>query len=401
MAAVTTTHAVSNYEGLLYNTTPEDTPLLAMLGGLYGGEPIGSIHIPWQEHDLRSPDQRVAVEGADAPTPTYATRSPVHNVLQIIHETVDASYTKQATNRVLNAIGANHPNVASTGASNPVVDELSWQEIVRIKEIARDVEYSLIQGQFADPGNNSSERQTRGIEQATSTNVVDMGTTIATSTDVTGTAADEDIDVTAHGLSDGDEVYFTALTGGAGLELYRRYYVINSTTDDFNVSLTPGGSAVDFTSNITAGTLKQAGALTGASVVDLLQTVWENGGIMESETATLMANGFNKRGLTREFITDNNYREQSRNVGGLNVQTIETDFGRLNVVLNRHVKHNVIHVLSLEEMKVCWLATEKGKFFAEPLAKVGAYERKQLYGEFGLRYGNEKKHGKIVGLTTR
>jgi hypothetical protein len=30
------------------------------------------------------------------------------------------------------------------------------------------------------------------------------------------------------------------------------------------------------------------------------------------------------------------------------------------------------------------------------LAKTGASEKVQVYGEIGLRYGNERKHGKIV-----
>jgi hypothetical protein len=42
----------------------------------------------------------------------------------------------------------------------------------------------------------------------------------------------------------------------------------------------------------------------------------------------------------------------------------------------------------------------KGHFFAEPLAKTGASEKVQVYGEIGLRYGNERKHGKIVEAAT-
>jgi hypothetical protein len=33
----------------------------------------------------------------------------------------------------------------------------------------------------------------------------------------------------------------------------------------------------------------------------------------------------------------------------------------------------------------------KGHFFAEPLAKTGAKDRVQLYGEVGLQYGNEAR----------
>jgi hypothetical protein len=42
----------------------------------------------------------------------------------------------------------------------------------------------------------------------------------------------------------------------------------------------------------------------------------------------------------------------------------------------------------------------KGHFFAEPLARTGAKDRTQLYGEVGLKYGNQRTHGKIAGLVT-
>lgn len=142
-------------------------------------------------------------------------------------------------------------------------------------------------------------------------------------------------------------------------------------------------------------------ALSEDMVLNLLQMVWENGGIMESETATIMCNAAQKRALTKIFITDKKYQEQSRNVGGVNVQTIETDFGRLNVMLNRHMPADTVAVVSLEQCAPVYQEIPgKGHFFAEPLALVGAYERSQLYGEVGLAYGNEKAHGKITGLAT-
>lgn len=73
----------------------------------------------------------------------------------------------------------------------------------------------------------------------------------------TSAAADDIIDATGHGLSIGDACVFTALTGGTGLTAGRVYWVIeaNHTVDDFQVSDEPGGSAVDFTADITAGTV--------------------------------------------------------------------------------------------------------------------------------------------------
>ena len=84
------------------------------------------------------------------------------------------------------------------------------------------------------------------------------------------------------------------------------------------------------------------GVLTEDMVLDLMQAVWEDGGIQVSETATLMANANVKRQLTKIFVTDKNYREESRNVAGVNVTTIETDFGKVNVLLNRHVTHTTV-----------------------------------------------------------
>ena len=140
-------------------------------------------------------------------------------------------------------------------------------------------------------------------------------------------------------------------------------------------------------------------ALTEDKVLDLMQAVWENGGIQVSETATLMCNANVKRQLTKIFVTDKNYREESRNVAGVNVQTIETDFGKVNVLLNRHVHTQQLYVVSTELcVPVFMNIPDKGFLFVEPLAKEGAADKFQIYGEIGLKYGNPNAHGKIVNI---
>lgn len=85
--------------------------------------------------------------------------------------------------------------------------------------------------------------------------------TIPTGTSITlanpSAESDDIIDTSgAHGLAAGDQVVFSALTGGAGLTTNTIYYVIaaNLAATTFQVSLTSGGSAVNFTTDITAGT---------------------------------------------------------------------------------------------------------------------------------------------------
>lgn len=143
-----------------------------------------------------------------------------------------------------------------------------------------------------------------------------------------------------------------------------------------------------------------AAALTKNMVLDLLQKIWDNGGISEGETATILVNSHQKRMLTKAVISDAGYSEASRNVGGVNLQTIETDFGRVNVMFERYMPADTLAVVSMELCEPAFLLVpEKGFLFIEELAKVGANTRYQIYGEIGLKYGNERSHGKITGLS--
>jgi hypothetical protein len=140
--------------------------------------------------------------------------------------------------------------------------------------------------------------------------------------------------------------------------------------------------------------------LTDTLVLDSMQAAYDNGGLMEGDTRTIMLGSTQKRALTAQFINaSDGYRFQTRNIGGVNVQTIETDFGVLNVMLNRHVPSDEVYILSLEDLAPVFLEVPgKGHFFVEPLSKAGAADKFQIYGEIGLKYGNEKKHARIHNL---
>jgi hypothetical protein len=159
------------------------------------------------------------------------------------------------------------------------------------------------------------------------------------------------------------------------------------------------GILAAITTNVIANA--PAAALTKDMILDLLQMVWENGGIQQSGTAAIMCNGFQKRMLTQIFVTDANYQEQTRNIGGVSVTTIITDFGELNVMLNRYMPADQVAVVSLEQCAPRFLLVPgKGFLFVEPLATTGSAKKAQIYGEIGLKYGNEMSHGKITGLLT-
>ena len=82
---------------------------------------------------------------------------------------------------------------------------------------------------------------------------------LGASKSVTGVASTDLFTATAHGFVVGDEVWFSGITGGTGMEWRRTYYVIASglTANDFRVSNVRGGSTVDFTTDLTAATVRR------------------------------------------------------------------------------------------------------------------------------------------------
>ena len=406
MAGITgqgTTFNLPNYVGELFRVTPTDTPFLSAIGGLTGGEQADGVLFQWQGYDLRAADKlRQRVEGANAPTAEARVRFNVVNVVEVHQEAVETSYTKMAATGQFSSTGSAHTGAVGLAGSNPVADEHAWQVQQALTQIARDVEKGFIGGTFANPSTNATARRTQGIMAATATNVSDKGTlvgnggvTIATN----GTMTEA-----THGLIVGDAVVARALgTGAIGvLDEDQLYYVLTAPdANTFTIGTRPlsaGGTTITFAGTGTADFYKAAD-LTAPFVVDLLQTVWDNGGIANSETATLMCNSTLKRALTKLFVSDKNYQELTRDVGGVHVNTLETDFGRLNIMLNRYMPSGALQVVSLDECAPVFLPIPgRGFLFEEPLAKQGAADRSQLYGEIGLKYGNEKAHGKLLGI---
>lgn len=383
-----TTYNLPNYTGLLYGLTPAETPFFSAIGGLSGGRQTTSTAFEWQTYDLRDASQPAVVEGATAPTAQQRARGNVSNVVQIHQEKVSVSYSKLAATGQKAGINNDQPN--------PVGNELDWQVEQALKQMVRDVEFSFVGGVYQSPLNNATGRKTRGLLAAISTNSADVkGAALPT---VTAVASTDKVASTAHGLVNGDSVIFTALTGGTGLVVGQAYYVVNKGTNDFEVSLVKGGTKIDITVDASAATAYKLTALTTTSLDDALQSVYDNGGM--DDTTTLVVNSQQKRAISAAYAAAyGKFTETDRNLAGVNVTQIESDFGRVNVMLNRFMPRHQILVAQLNQCQPVFLEVPgKGHFFAEPLAKTGSSDDVQLYGEVGLAYGNEKAHGLLSGL---
>ncbi|MFD4523257.1 DUF5309 family protein [Streptomyces sp. NPDC058470] len=397
MAGITglgTTFNLPNYAGELFAITPDDTPLLSAIGGLTGGGQTTSTEFEWSTYDLRDPAQRTKVEGATAPTAEERARGNVRNVCQIHQEKVSVSYTKQA------AVGQMATPQAApfngVNGSNAVTNELDWQTTQALKSIALDVNFSFINGTYVNPPSNATARQTRGLLQAITTNRIAKGTSVTGATSATDT-----ITSTGHGLVDGNKIVFTAVGAATSIVAGRVYYVDAIDANTFKVATTNGGTALTLgTATGIAFTKPWATTLSGDHVNDLLQLAYDNGGISEQFTGTLLCGSIQKRAITKALASQyGQYQETSRNVGGVNVTTVVTDFGTLNVMMDRHMPQDTIAALSLEQLTPVFLNIPgKGVFFDEPLAKTGASDERQLYGEIGLKYGLERAHAVMTGL---
>lgn len=381
-----------NYTGQLFQLTPSDTPFLSAIGGLNGAEVVNDTRFSWETFDLSVPAAYTGiVEGANAQTEEARVRAQVYNVVEIHQRTIDVAYSKMGATQRLQGI-------ATGGASNPITDEVDWQVQQVLKQVAMQADYNFLNGTYVLPANNSTGRQTRGLLAAISTNTASYGT--ASAVDLTATASTDVINETSTGRTDGDAIKFVQATGAAGITLGKTYYVVGKATNTFQIAERKGGAAVDITTNGTAIGYVTLVDLTKAHVDDLLQKVYESGGIMDTGAATLLCNGTLKRGLSEAYTTAGQTPPDSRTVGGVAVDTIVTDFGTLNVMLDRYMPHDTLVVASLDQCRPVVLNVPgKGSgFFVEPLAKVSAANRFQLYGEIGLRYGSELSHGKATGL---
>jgi len=85
-----------------------------------------------------------------------------------------------------------------------------------------------------------------------------VGDAVTSITGITGDASTNTITATGSGFSNGQPIRFTALSGGSGLNTATNYFVREVSGDTFKVETSIGGGAVNFTTNITAGTLLTA-----------------------------------------------------------------------------------------------------------------------------------------------
>lgn len=196
--------------------------------------------------------------------------------------------------------------------------ELDWQIARRLEKIARDVEFTFLNGTYAEATAANTPNKTRGLLELCST-----GTTIAA----------------------GD----TAIS----IDLLKQLFKA----------------------------MADAGANFGNMV--------------------LFCGSTQKQRITSLYEKQIGYNTpQSREVGGMNVQKLENDFFEMGIIYDPFMPADSILIADVAACAPVFQDVPgKGVLFLEDLAKTGAAEKKQIYGEIGLAHGPAFLHGSITGLT--
>ena len=162
-------------------------------------------------------------------------------------------------------------------------------------------------------------------------------------------------------------------------------------TDASTAAKTRGIITAATTNTVAAG----AAALSKTLLNQLLKTMADNGAIFED--MVIFVNAFQKQKITDIYA----YAPESRNVGGVNINQIETDFAILGIVWAPNVPAATLLIAETSVCSPVFLPVpDKGVLFYEELSKTGASEKGQIYGQIGIDYGPEEYHGTITGLAT-
>lgn len=167
----------------------------------------------------------------------------------------------------------------------------------------------------------------------------------------------------------------------------------NKATKDTEINKTRG-VITGITTNVVTNTTQAK--LTKDMLQELLRNSANDG--FDFNNAVLLVDAYSKQLITEIYA----YAPEDRNIGGANIKQIETDFGNVMVVFEPAMKGTDSSTLALLDMnKIKPVFKEipgKGLLFYEDLAKTGAAENGQLYGQMGIDYGSERFHAKITNL---
>ena len=154
-----TTWNLPNYAGDLFTADAINTPILSAIGGMTGGMTTENFEFTTDsQYSMPTAAQPAITETASltAPTAIGYVRDQNTNVTQIFHEKVSISYEKMANGGRLSGLN-------TAGQQNNAPSEKDFQIARALEKIARDAEYTIINGVYQKSTSASVANKTRGL----------------------------------------------------------------------------------------------------------------------------------------------------------------------------------------------------------------------------------------------
>lgn len=147
----------------------------------------------------------------------------------------------------------------------------------------------------------------------------------------------------------------------------------------------------------TANVIDGTEGLTEDLLLDALQKMWDHGAQGEYFT---FVNASVKRLINRLAKAGDNIRFVKGDEGigkmfGVTYNRFESDFGILNMVLDRHTEANTLFAVDLEQVEIAEL---RGTFY-EDLPKAGDYQKGHIINESTIKLLNSYAGAKIINLS--
>ena len=306
-----TSFGVLNYSGMLFNRGNTRTPLSSIIGG-HAKTTNHVEFVTGQEYTGGGAGSQPEIsENASltAPDASIVTREQKTNVTQIFQEAVGISYAKQSNMGTLSGV-----NIANQQA-NPM-NELDFQVAAKMQKIARDIEYTFINGTYNKATSDDTVNKTRGLVPAITTNTKAMGSKPLGLWDIA--------------------------------DMVKKIYGQNAPTQGL--------------------------------------VLWCDATTMFQINADAVQNGLTVIPASRE-------------INGIALSSVVTPIGVVYLYLGECLPGGTALLLNLDVIAPVYQPVPgKGNFFLEPLAKTGAGEKYQLFGQLGLDHGPEWYHGKFTGI---
>ena len=172
--------------------------------------------------------------------------------------------------------------------------------------------------------------------------------------------------------------------------------VFNKATSDAEINKTRG-LVPAITTNVTAMANKPLGLW---DIADMVKKIY--GQNAPTEGLCLWCDAITMFQINADAVQNGlTVVPASREINGIALSSVVTPLGVVYLYLGECLPAGTALLLNLDVLAPVYQPVPgKGNFFLEPLAKTGAGEKYQLFGQIGLDHGPEWYHGKFTGIST-